>query len=201
MIVVDDIMAAAASAAFAGVLWPIASRAARRRGVTLRASAWPALTAGLATACAAVNASAPRSALFAAIAGASVCAVTDWETGLIFDDVTAATLFVTLCTALACGTLGAAIAGAFAVVCVLGALHTATRGAGLGLGDVKLGASIGAGLGALDGVASVGVAFVLGGTYGAALLVSGRARRDSSVRFGPFLAAGLVVLGIYPCCR
>lgn len=194
--------AGCASAASACCFWLLARRAARRRATALRgAPAWPVLGAVAATAGASFAGSPYSVPLVTAAAGAAVCAATDWEVGLIFDDVTLATFCTTLLVTLLYGSVGNAIIGAVAVMTLLAALRAVTHGAGLGLGDVKFGAIAGASLGALDGVASIGLAFVLAGAYGALLLAMGRAGRGSIVRFGPFLAAGLMAIGICPCFR
>ncbi|MGH8774070.1 MAG: prepilin peptidase [Jiangellaceae bacterium] len=67
------------------------------------------------------------------------------------------------------------------------------RPADLGLGDVKLAASVGLVLGWLGwGVTVVGafLGFLLGGLVGAALLVLGRASRRTALPFGPFMLLG-----------
>jgi leader peptidase (prepilin peptidase)/N-methyltransferase len=72
-------------------------------------------------------------------------------------------------------------------------------GGGMGGGDVKLGAMLGAFLGWKVGLFALLVAVVLGGVVAAALLVSGRKGRKDPIPFGPFLAAGgaiALLLGI-----
>ena len=70
---------------------------------------------------------------------------------------------------------------------------------GMGMGDVKLAAVIGLVLGAL-GLRSVGVAagaaIVLGGLGGLVALAMGKGRK-SAIPFGPYLAAGAVVAGLW----
>jgi leader peptidase (prepilin peptidase) / N-methyltransferase len=78
------------------------------------------------------------------------------------------------------------IAGLFALLALL-------RPGSAGLGDAKLGLSIGAlagwfGWGTL--ALAVAAAFVLAGAYGLGLLASGRAGIRGSIAFGPFLLAG-----------
>jgi prepilin signal peptidase PulO-like enzyme (type II secretory pathway) len=106
-----------------------------------------------------------------------------------------------LAVASVCGSAAPCAAGA----CVLGllflAVRLATRGRGLGLGDVKLAACIGAGLGIAGGLWSVGIASVGGGLYGVALLALGRAQPKTAIPFGPFLAAGCLAAGGYACFR
>ncbi|WP_433240230.1 prepilin peptidase [Streptosporangium sp. CA-135522] len=65
--------------------------------------------------------------------------------------------------------------------------------AGMGLGDVKLAASLGTALGWLGWdavVAGAFLGFVAGGLYGVALMVLRRAGRKSEIPFGPFMVAG-----------
>lgn len=94
-------------------------------------------------------------------------------------------------------------AGAAVWLGVLGFLWLVTRGQGMGLGDVKLGPSLGATLGWLGvGVAFAGlvVAFVIGGVVSVLLLISKRASRRSAIPFGPFLLLGAsttIVLSVY----
>jgi leader peptidase (prepilin peptidase)/N-methyltransferase len=128
-----------------------------------------------------------------------VSAATDLETGYIFDDVSIATLATVFVASLLNGSAVAAACGAIAASALLGLLYVVTRGGGLGLGDVKLGASIGASLGPIDGVASLALAFIFGGAYGALMLAIRRRSSGSIVRFAPFLAAGLICEGLYPC--
>ncbi len=70
---------------------------------------------------------------------------------------------------------------------------------GMGMGDVKLAALIGLVLGAFGlryvGVAA-GAAIVLGGLGGLVALAMGKSRK-SAIPFGPYLAAGAVVAGLW----
>jgi len=61
---------------------------------------------------------------------------------------------------------------------------------GMGGGDVKLAAVMGAFLGWPVIAAGLFISFTLGGLVGLALLASGRRRRKDPVPFGPFLAVG-----------
>jgi leader peptidase (prepilin peptidase) / N-methyltransferase len=65
----------------------------------------------------------------------------------------------------------------------------ASRG-GMGGGDLKLGALLGAFLGWKALLFALFVAIVLGGAVGAVLLGTGRRGRKDPIPFGPFLAAG-----------
>jgi len=61
---------------------------------------------------------------------------------------------------------------------------------GMGGGDLKLGAMLGAFLGWKALIVALFVAIVLGGAIGAVLLATGRRGRKDPIPFGPFLAAG-----------
>jgi leader peptidase (prepilin peptidase)/N-methyltransferase len=135
---------------------------------------------------------------FAALAGALVAAVVDARTGLIPDTLTRTTALVALICAAASGGASLAFGGAYAVGGALLALHLLTRGSGLGLGDVKLGTAIGIGFGPAAGLVALGAAFVLGGAYASWLLATRRARRGDAIRFGPFLAAGTLLVTLLP---
>jgi len=134
----------------------------------------------------------------AVMTGALVAAVVDARTGLIPDAVTRTTALAALGYAAANGAAPLACGGAYAVGGTLLALHLLTRGRGLGLGDVKLGTAIGAGIGPAAGLIALGTAFVLGGMYASWLLLTRRARRDDAIRFGPFLAAGTLAAAFVP---
>lgn len=64
---------------------------------------------------------------------------------------------------------------------------------GMGMGDAKLGAMLGAFLGWKLALFGFAVASILGGPIGLALIASGVRGRKDPVPFGPFLAAGGVV--------
>jgi leader peptidase (prepilin peptidase)/N-methyltransferase len=86
--------------------------------------------------------------------------------------------------------------GAVLWLAVLGLLWVVSRGRGMGLGDVKLGPSLGATLGWLSvETALIGLvaSFIIGGLVSLVLLVSRRADRRTAIPFGPFLFAGALV--------
>ena len=68
---------------------------------------------------------------------------------------------------------------------------------GMGLGDVKLGAAMGAWLGVKYLLVSYFIAFLLGALVGGALILSGLKSRKDLIPFGPFLAAGAVVMVLF----
>jgi prepilin signal peptidase PulO-like enzyme (type II secretory pathway) len=128
----------------------------------------------------------------AAIVAACAAAVVDARTGLIPDRISGCGAAVTLAVAGLSGTLAAALAGAAAVAGSLLALFVLTRGRGLGLGDVKLGVTIGAGCGPGAGLLALGTAFVAGALFAAMMVAAHRMRRRDAIPFAPFLAAGTI---------
>lgn len=136
--------------------------------------------------------------VLAVLCGVLVAAVVDARTGLIPDAVTRTTALAALGFAAANSAVLPACCGAYAVGGTLLALHVLTHGRGLGLGDVKLGTAIGAGIGPALGLAALGTAFVLGGGYASWLLLTRRGRRGDAIRFGPFLAAGMLAAAFFP---
>lgn len=128
-----------------------------------------------------------------ALGVAGICAVTDAQNGHVFDALTVPALVSILAIGAATMNVQSSFLGAAASGIALGALYLATFGRGLGLGDVKLACCSGAALGVAGGLRSLQAAFVLGGLYALALLLYRRARWGQSVRFAPFLFAGMVL--------
>lgn len=196
-------MLVSAGAVAATVLyWTIAAEAAGRRRMTIGTlpPLLPALVA--ATAYTAASADQPVSAV-AASAGAAVAAVVDARTGSIFDPLTGSMVLAAATLGLIDGSLANGLYGAAAVGGALFLLHAISSGHGLGLGDVKLATALGLALGVSSGLTAIALAFVFGGSYGTWLLATKRARLGTSIRFGPFIAAGtfaalLAPLGFRP---
>jgi len=69
-------------------------------------------------------------------------------------------------------------------------LYLATKGKGMGYGDIKLAFSLGMWLGLLNGFVGLYFGFIIGATYGIALMMMKRAGRKSHIAFGPFLLFG-----------
>lgn len=95
----------------------------------------------------------------------------------------------------ASGPLVRAAIGA-AALCGFYLLLFLIRPSGMGLGDVKLAASIGAGLGWLGWpslVAGTFLTFVLAAVYGLALVALHRATRTSELPLGPFIVLGTLI--------
>jgi len=126
-----------------------------------------------------------------------VCTASDLGTGLIFDTVTALGASAVLVAASLAGNMGASAIGAFVCAGSLFGLYAVTHGRGIGLGDVKLGAVIGAGCGGAAAIDAIGAAFVAGAFWMIPLLLRRRARVRDRVAFAPFLALGtFVFLGL-----
>lgn len=112
----------------------------------------------------------------------------------------ALTLLLT-CAALVTGAWAdLARAGVAALVCGAGYLALALlRPTGMGMGDVKLGALLGAWLGWLGWDAVVTgtlLGFVAGGVVGLLLVLTGRASRSTAIAFGPWLLLGAALAGV-----
>ncbi|HET7813418.1 MAG TPA: prepilin peptidase [Candidatus Baltobacteraceae bacterium] len=128
----------------------------------------------------------------AILAVCAVCAVSDLQTGYIFDAAIApaAAMFALLC--IFGGNIefygaGAAVGGGIPLL-----LFIATRGSGIGFGDVKLGCCIGV-LGAAAAMQVIEAAFIAGGAVALVLLARhGRGARRMEIPFAPFLFAGVV---------
>lgn len=191
--------AAALTASSALIAWLIAAWTMGRRGASLGA---PPLASLALVALVALAARPPYDAArFVTLGGVAVAAICDARTGLIVRPLTSFLAITALM--LACIEDHPSYAGgALALGGILLALHLVTGGRGIGLGDVRLGIALGAGLGIVSGLFALGCAFVLGGVYAGFLLVTGRAQRGDTLRFGPFIAAGLLVtfvpIGTFP---
>ena len=181
----------------------IARQQARTCGARLSFRARSAIVFGLLgvataayTGCGALT-FAPLPAILAAYVGVS--AVTDLQTGFVFDAV-ALVCAVAVCTIAAPATglisvaSGAAIAGGSLLL-----VYALSGGRGIGLGDVKLAAVLGAACGAREGAVIVGAAFVLGACVVTPALALGRISRRSAVPFAPFLA--ISTLGVLCIAR
>ena len=132
-----------------------------------------------------------------AIGGALAGGLIDARTGHIPNAISRGTALFAFAVALVAGNGASSAWGAALLGGMLFALYAVTLGAGLGLGDVKLGIAIGAGFGPHDGAIALATAFVAGGAYAVWLLRTRRARRGDAIRFGPFLAAGSLAAGVF----
>ena len=121
-----------------------------------------------------------------------VCAATDIRTGLVLDVITAPAFGGIVLWSLVTRSLLPTLVGAALCGGTLLALYVLTRGRGIGLGDVKLAAVIGGGLGGAAAVGAIGIAFVAGAVWAVTMLVARRARAGDRVPFAPFLAIGTI---------
>ena len=162
------------------------------------------VTGGLFALCAHRFGLTPQAALWAAFAALLVCQfLIDLDTQLLPDSLNYLLLWLGLLGAALGWTgvaPGAAIWGAalgyLGLWLVYHAYRLATGKEGMGYGDFKLLAALGAWLGADYLIAIVLVSSLVGAVLGLALLLLGRlAHKDIPISFGPFLAgAGLVCL-------
>lgn len=123
-------------------------------------------------------------------------AAIDWETTLLPDDLTLPLLWAGLAAAALGWTVnpGAAITGAATGYLVLWTVHAVFKlvagKEGMGHGDFKLLAALGAWLGAQSLLPVLLLASVIGATVGLAMKAAGTLREGRYVPFGPFLAGG-----------
>ncbi len=128
-----------------------------------------------------------------ALACTIVAAASDLATGLVFDVTTGGVALAILSWSIlehrsAPVLLWAAICGMTILF-----LYGATLGRGIGLGDAKLCAVIGAGFAGPAAIVAIGAAFVLGAVWACTMLARCRVRRGERVAFAPFLAVGSIV--------
>jgi leader peptidase (prepilin peptidase)/N-methyltransferase len=91
------------------------------------------------------------------------------------------------------GIESAAIAGG-----AFGLVYLATRGRGMGLGDVKFAAALGLGLQVAGGIALVAASFVIGALVAVPVLMAGSRGRRDALPFGPFLVVAAYLLIFAP---
>ncbi len=77
-------------------------------------------------------------------------------------------------------------------------LWSATGGAGIGFGDVKLMIPLGALFGLQGTITLLFVAFFIGGLLGIVLLALRKVHKKTAVPFGPFLIISAYILMLYP---
>ncbi len=128
-----------------------------------------------------------------ALSGIAVSAQTDAECGAVFDGVTLCALAGCIALDMLGGALPAASFGSVAGAGIIALPHLLTRGRGMGMGDVKLGAVLGAGMGVHAAIVAIGAAFVSGAALCSWQLLRGLLRRGDSVRFAPYLAVGAAI--------
>ena len=124
------------------------------------------------------------------LACAAVSAATDIQTGYVFDRVVLVALAILLGLSIESKALSISVTGAALTGGPLFVIHVMSRGRGIGLGDVKLGAIIGFGLGVTAGLEALRCAVLTAGCFGIVVLLCGRYRSQRWIRFAPFLAVG-----------
>lgn len=124
------------------------------------------------------------------LACATASAISDLQTGYIFDRMLAAAIPLLIAAAFVADRVAGACLGACATGGLLLLPFVVSRGRALGFADVKLGALIGFGLGPAGGLAALWCAAVSGGIVAVCLLLLKRAARRSTLPFAPFLAIG-----------
>ncbi len=117
---------------------------------------------------------------------------------LILDSLTIPVAVCGLLIALSQGRALSALEGAAFGCALFGLIYLLTRGAGLGLGDVKLAACAGIFLGLADTVAASAAAFVIGAIAAVPVLTMRRRRGRDVLPFGPFLVLGVLILEFAP---
>jgi leader peptidase (prepilin peptidase)/N-methyltransferase len=178
------------------ICFRLALEAAGRAGCRLDPGAWTWKIAAISVIGSAVIHAGSISSLLElpALSAAGVSAVTDLQAGYVFDRVLLFSASALCVIALSVGAAASAATGAFLAGGTLWTLHAVTKGAGLGLGDVKLAALLGAAAGATGALELLTVAFMVGGAVAVLLVLSGRCRRTDSMAFAPFLAVAACVV-------
>lgn len=176
------------SACGTAATWYVAASTAKRRGIALGGTPalWLTLIA-LATWFVEIIAGPTRAGATMAL---GVAALVDARCGYVFDPLVVAGVFAVLAPAMVEHRLATASIGALSAVSTLLVIRAIAGSRGLGIGDVKLAAVLGCGLGPIHGLIAIGWAFVVGGGVGIALLTARRLQRGAQVPFAPYLLAG-----------
>lgn len=186
----EHVAVIAALAAFAAALWHEAACRAQAYQTHLRlnmeAIGWIAMP--LAFIGVLLPVSFTSAGTLVVIVACSVSAVSDRQTGYIFDNVIAAGACFALFIRLVDGSALEALAGVAVCGGALSLLTWVTRGRGFAWGDVKLGALLGS-LGIVSGAKAIGFAFVFGAACALYNIAAGRLRFGETVPFAPYLAA------------
>ncbi|MDQ6767201.1 MAG: prepilin peptidase [Candidatus Eremiobacteraeota bacterium] len=117
---------------------------------------------------------------------------------LILDALTLPVAIAGLMIALASGRAIAALEGAALGALLFGSIYLVTKGAGLGLGDVKLAACLGIFLGFGNSIAAFATAFVIGAIVAIPVLAMRKRRGRDVLPFGPFIVLGALILTFAP---
>jgi leader peptidase (prepilin peptidase)/N-methyltransferase len=127
-----------------------------------------------------------------------VIAFVDLDHLLVLDATTVAGAVIGLGIALATHRIVDALEGAAAAAAIFGLIYALTRGAGMGLGDVKLAAMIGLFVGFPSAIWASAAAFIIGAALAIPVLVARRRGRRDALPFGPFLVIAAIVATFAP---
>jgi prepilin signal peptidase PulO-like enzyme (type II secretory pathway) len=190
---------AAGGCADAFAVWTAARAGARSIDARIRRFRWWYGAAGavLALYAGVLGAWTPAAgAAAAALVAAFACALTDLQSGYVFDRA----LLVAAIPVLALGAAAVPLRAESAVA--IGALYAApyllSRGRGFGLGDVKLGALLGGGIGIGGGLSMFASSFIAGAAFALVALAAKRLDRKASLPFAPFIALGGAIGCAFP---
>jgi leader peptidase (prepilin peptidase)/N-methyltransferase len=152
--------------------------------------AYAVIVAALAACAAAGERGGDRLTIGIVVATAAVAAITDLQSGYVFDRVLLAGAIASILATFANGHPFDAVCGAAASVIGVGLPWALTAGRGMGFADVKLAAVLGWGLGLRGALHALWFAFLLGGIAAAGVLVVRGRRAGNELPFAPFLALG-----------
>lgn len=123
-----------------------------------------------------------------------VSVVTDLAAGYILDIITIPSFLVACAMSMSAGNEIDVLTGAVYGSLPILFMYVVSRGGGMGLGDAKLAACVGALIGPGQVLVSIGLAFIFGACVAMVLLITHRADRKSSAPFAPYLMAGTVAV-------
>jgi leader peptidase (prepilin peptidase)/N-methyltransferase len=140
----------------------------------------------------------------AGVAACALCAVLvavlffDLDHLLIPDALVVPCAIFAFCLALSQGRAVAGLENAAIAGGVFAVIYYATRGRGMGMGDVKLAAALGLAMPPGSGIALVAVSFVVGAMIAIPVLLAGSRGRRDALPFGPFLVVAAYLLVFAP---
>lgn len=123
-----------------------------------------------------------------------VIAVMDWETMLVSD------LLIVIWTILVIFNIQYSMSNLYGLLIgaiTIGLIWLLSKGRAMGSGDIEIAAVLGLWLGFPKVISGLWFAFVIGGIYGAYLLLTKKAKLKSQIPFGPFLLIGGLIAYTY----
>jgi len=127
-----------------------------------------------------------------------VIAFIDLDHLLVLDSTTIAGAVLGIALAFATHRIVTALEGALAGAAIFGAIHLLTRGAGMGLGDVKLAGMLGLFVGFPPMLWTAAAAFIIGALLAIPVLLARRRGRRDALPFGPFLVIAAILATFAP---